>query len=150
MWAFFDEMGKLDEKAMRLQVRTCIETGAYGITILGLVTEMNKLSRDERQQIVEWAGNEISGRVPFAVTVPEPSIPGQIAFCHMAKDNGADWVILQPPPVKGVGEAAYVDFFGRVVEACSLPVAIQNNPFNMDVSVSNAALAQLGAQYDNL
>ena len=76
MWAFFDEMGKLDEKAMRLQVSTCIETGAHGITILGLVTEMNKLSRDERQQIVEWAGDEIGGRVPLTVTVPEPSIPG--------------------------------------------------------------------------
>ncbi len=150
MWAFFDDAGRLDEKAMRHQVSTCIETGAHGIVVLGLVTEMNKLSREERQLIVEWTGDEIGGRVPYAVTVPEPSIPGQIEFCHMAKDNGADWVILQPPPVKGVGEAAYVDFFGQVAESCPLPLAIQNNPFNMEVSVSNAALAQLGAEHDNI
>jgi 4-hydroxy-tetrahydrodipicolinate synthase len=77
-------------------------------------------------------------------------VPDQIVFAQAAAACGADWVILQPPPVKGVPEGQLVRFFGAVAEACALPVAIQNNPVNLDVWLGNQALRTLARNHANI
>ena len=150
LFAFWNAEGRLDREAMRLQVNRCIAAGAHGITVLGLVTECNKMDVNERRQLMEWVAEDIDGRVPYAVTCVEPSIPGQIDFARAAQETGADWVILQPPPVKGMSEKAYVRYFGAIAEKCQLPVAIQNNPINLDIALSNDGLIALGRNHANI
>ncbi|MEO7241689.1 MAG: dihydrodipicolinate synthase family protein, partial [Variovorax sp.] len=135
---------------MRLQVDKCIATGAHGIAVLGLVTEVHKLDVNERCHLVEVVGRAIDGRVPYAVTVGESSVHGQIEFSKMAQGHGANWVILQPPSIKGFAEPAYVNFLGSVADALEIPVAIQNNPVNMDVSLSVASLLRLRDDHPNI
>jgi 2-keto-3-deoxy-L-arabinonate dehydratase len=150
LYAFYDKSGRIDDGLMRLQVDKCIAAGAHGIAVLGLVTEVHKLDVNERRHLVEVVGRAINGRVPYAVTVGEQSIHGQIEFAQMAQANGASWVILQPPSIKGFAEAEYVRFLGAVADQISLPVAVQNNPVNMDVSLSNASLLKLRDQHANI
>lgn len=150
LYAFFNADGDLDRGAMRLQVERCLAAGAHGIAVLGLVTEVNKLSLAERQQVVAWAAEDIGGKVPLAVTVAEPSVRAQQEFVKFAEDQGADWVILQPPPVKGAPEAEYIRFFGAVAAAAKIPVAIQNNPVNLDVWLSNDSLIALRKSHANI
>ena len=150
LYAFYDKTGRLDDGLMRLQVEKCIATGAHGIAVLGLVTEVHKLDVNERRHLVEVVGRAIDGRVPYAVTVGELSIHGQIEFARMAQANGASWVILQPPAVKGYAESEYVRFLGTVADALEIAVAVQNNPVNMDVSLSNTSLLRLREEHPNI
>ena len=150
LYAFYDKAGRLDDGLMRLQVDKCIRTGAHGIAVLGLVTEVHKLDVNERRHLVEVVGRAIDGRVPYAVTVGESSVHGQVEFARMAQANGASWVILQPPAIKGYAEAEYVRFLGVVADQLELPVAIQNNPVNMDVSLSNSSLLRLREEHPNI
>lgn len=150
LYAFYDAHGRIDDGLMRLQVEKCIAAGAHGIAVLGLVTEVHKLDVNERQHLVQVVGRAIDGRVPYAVTVGEQSVHGQIAFARMAGDAGASWVILQPPSVKGYPEAEYVRFLGAVADGLDLPVAVQNNPVNMDVALSNASLLRLRDEHPNI
>src|SRR5471032_2830587 len=98
LYTFFDAAGGLDRDAMRRQVDACIKAGAHGIAILGIVGEYNKMDVGERLAVLNSVAEDIDGRVPLAVTVPEPSIAGQIAFVKAAEAARASWVILQPPP----------------------------------------------------
>ena len=150
LYAFYDRQGQLDDGLMRLQVEKCIAAGAHGIAVLGLVTEVHKLDLNERRHLVQVVGRAIAGRVPYAVTVGEQSVQGQITFARFAQANGASWVILQPPSIKGYPEAEYLSFLGRVADALELPVAVQNNPVNMDVSLSNAGLLRLRDEHPNI
>lgn len=150
LYAFYDKNGRLDDGLMRLQVDKCIAAGAHGIAVLGLVTEVHKLDVNERRHLVEVVGRAINGRVPYAVTVGELSIHGQIEFAQMAQANGASWVILQPPSIKGFAEAEYVRFLGAVADKIEIPVAVQNNPVNMDVSLSTSSLLRLRDDHPNI
>lgn len=149
LYAFYDAQGGIDESLMRLQVERCIAAGAHGIAVLGLVTEVHKLDVNERRQVVDIVADVVAGRVPLAVTVGEPSVRGQIAFARHAQRAGAAWVILQPP-AKGYTETEYLRFLGQVADALDLPVAIQNNPINMDVALSNASLLALHRNHRNV
>lgn len=150
LYAFFRDDGRLDEAAMRAQVEHCLAAGAHGITVLGLVTEVNKLSTAERLELVEIVGRTIRGRVPYAVTIAEPDVEGQVEFARHAKLAGADWVVLQPPPGAGLPERELRRHFGAVADRIDLPVAIQNNPVNLASSLSPEALVDLVKAHANI
>jgi 4-hydroxy-tetrahydrodipicolinate synthase len=149
-YAFFGPDGRLDRQAMKRQADALVASGVHGIAILGIVTEYNKLDVNERRQVIEWTAEDIGGRLPLAVTVNEMSVPGQIEIARLAAEVKADWIILQPPPVKNTSEAELVGFLGKVAEKCELPVAIQNNPVNLDVTLSAGALKTLNRNHPNV
>ena len=150
LYAFFDADGRPLRAPIAAQVEAAVRHGAHGVAVLGLATETNKLDTAERRRIMEWTAEAVAGRLPLAVTVAEPSVHGQVAFVRAAKDAGADWVILQPPPVAGLGEGELLRFFGGVAAATDLPVAIQNAPQFLGAGLSNAALATLHRQHPNV
>ena len=150
IYAFFGPDGRLDRAAMRRQVEACVASGVHGVAILGIVTEFNKLDVNERRQVIEWTAEDLAGRLPLAVTANEMSVHGQIEIVKLAAEVKADWVILQPPPVRNVPEAELVSFFGKVAEASTLPVAIQNNPVNLDVVLTAGALKTINRNHPNV
>jgi 2-keto-3-deoxy-L-arabinonate dehydratase len=143
MYSFFGRDGSLDRGAMRRQVQACLRGGAHGIAVLGLATEVGKLSPQERRQLVEWVTQDADAAVPIAVTVSEPTVDAQAEFANWAKGQGASWVILQPPPERGMPEAWYADFFARVMERVQLPCAIQNAPEYIGVGLGPESIKTL-------
>lgn len=149
LYAFFDASGKLDKEATRRQVRACVSHGAHGVAVLGLGTEVHRLSDSERRQLVDWVAEELSGRLPLAVTVNAPTVAAQVEFAGFAHARGASWVILQPPPQRGVPEAFFVRFFGEIADRVDLPVAIQNAPDYLGAGLTAAGVSQLARDHPN-
>jgi 4-hydroxy-tetrahydrodipicolinate synthase len=151
LYAFFDRDGRLDRGAMGAQVDYCVANGAHGIAALGLGTEVSKLSAAERRLVMEWAAEDLRGRLPLAITVFGATPAGQIAFVEAAAAHGADWVILQPPQTGArVTEDQLVDFFGAVADAAPVPVAIQNAPQYIRVGLTGAGLDRLSRDHPNV
>lgn len=150
LFAPFDASDRLDRAGLALQIDAMIAHGVHGIAVLGLASEGNKLTSGERRQLVEWTAELIAGRKPFCVTVLEASPQGQIDAVRAAGALGAGWVILQPPPVRGVGEMALVRFFGQVADKAEVPVAIQVAPEYLGVGMSAASLATLHRNHANV
>jgi len=150
LYAFFDAAGAPDEEAMRRQVDYCVRNGAKGLMALGLVTEVEKLDTSERRQLVELIAGLNDKRLPLAVTLAEPTAEAQIGFARAAIADGADWLIIQPPPEIEGGERGLIKFFGAVADAVDCPLAIQHNPFNLKSWLSVEAMASLNRQYPNI
>ena len=149
LYAFFGADGRLDREAMRRQAAFCLEAGVHGVAALGLGTEVDKLAADERLEVLDWAAEDVGGRLPLAVTVYGDSVAEQSAFAARAKAAGADWLILQPPRLEGLEETALQVFFGEVMASTSLPVAIQNAPEYLGVGLSATAIQVLSRDRDN-
>jgi len=150
LYAFFDEHGGLDRAAMRRQVDGCIDGGCHGLAVGGLATETNKLTTLERRTLVEWVSEQNAGRVPLSVTIAENNVAGQIAAVSAAVEAGAAWVVLQPPPVRGVSEPELIRFYGAVADASAVPVGIQNAPEYIGIGLSNAGFATLQKNHPNV
>jgi len=148
-YAFFRADGRLDRDLMRLQVEVAVAGGAHGVAVLGLATEVGKLTPDERRDVVEWVTADLAGRRPLAVTVAPGTIDEQIAFSRFAASRGVQWVILQPPPERGLPESHYAEHFSRVMGAVDLPVAIQNAPEYIGVGLGVDAITALARKHAN-
>jgi dihydrodipicolinate synthase/N-acetylneuraminate lyase len=156
LYAFFDRAGRLDRGAMRAQVDYCVASRAHGVAALGLGTEVSKLSPPERRQAMQWAAEDLRGRLPLAITVFGATPAEQIAFVLAAAERGADWAILQPPQARigqagaSIDEDRLVDFFGAVADAAPVPVAIQNAPQYIGVGLSSAGIDRLCREHPNV
>jgi len=149
LYAFFGADDKLDRDAMRRQAEACVAMGAHGIAALGLATEVRKLSLAERHDVMAWLVEDVGDRLPVAITVFGDTPDAQIAFVKSAAELGAAWVILQPPQGHVIDEAGLIGFFGKVMEASPLPVAIQNAPQYLGVGLSDEGLHTLCRNHSN-
>jgi 4-hydroxy-tetrahydrodipicolinate synthase len=149
LFALFDADGDLDRESMRQQVEICVELGAAGIITLGLATEVRHLTPVQRRRIVEWNGADIAGRLPFGVTIFEPTAEEQIASVAHAAEYGADWVILQPVPTAR-DEAELLRGFEQVLLRSAVPCAIQNAPQYIGVGLGIQAISRLCESHPNL
>ncbi len=149
LYAFFDAAGRLRRDAISRQIEAAIASGASGIAVLGLGTEVHKLGRDERRQLVEWTLDDVAGRVPVAVTVADGNVPDMIESARFARDAGAAWLILQPPRPPASG-AHLIEFFGAVADSVDCAVGIQNAPEFLGIGLSTADLVTLSAAHPNV
>jgi 4-hydroxy-tetrahydrodipicolinate synthase len=154
LYAYFGADGRLDEAAMRKQVRCCLAGGAHGIAVLGLATEVNKLSPAEKRDVVRWTAEEIANRVPLAVTVAEATAREAADFVVESADLGADCCILQPPPVRGLPEGEYIAWYGEVAtlvaKRSAIPLGIQNAAAYIGVGLSAGGVATLARNHANV
>lgn len=150
LYAFFDRAGKLDREAMRRQVEVAVASGAHGVAVLGLGTEVSKLSAAERQSVLEWVSADLAGRLPLAVTVAEQSVEDAVAVVKAAQAAGAACAVLQPPARKGLPEDDYIAFFGAIADAASIPVGIQNAPDYIGIGLSLDGIAKLARNHGNV
>jgi 4-hydroxy-tetrahydrodipicolinate synthase len=150
VFALFDAKGNLAREPMRRQVKALLQQRVHGIAILGMATEVNKLSTIERRTLMEWVAEDVGGAVPLAVTVAESSIVGQTDFVKAAAGVGAKWAILQPPPVKNVPESELIRFFGAVADASPIPVGIQNAPEYLGIGLSHNGISTLHRAHRNV
>jgi 2-keto-3-deoxy-L-arabinonate dehydratase len=149
VYALFDDKGNLARDPMRRQIQSMLKHKVHGIGVLGLASEVNKLSTAERRQLMDWVAEDIGGKVPLTVTVAETSVGGQIEFVKAAAAVGAKWAILQPPLVKHVPESELIRFFGAVADASPIPIAIQNAPEYLGIGLSNAGVRALHRTHPN-
>ncbi len=146
LYAYFDANNALDPRAVRTQVDRTVEAGANGIVILGLATEVNRLSLEEKQRFIAWTGEHVAHRVPFAVTISGDTVDAQLALADYAVDHGASSLILQPPSSRDQPESFYFDFFADVMQRVHVPVGIQNAPEYLGVGLSAQSLVTLATQ----
>lgn len=149
IYAHFDADGRIARAPVEAAVKAMLRHGVHGLAVLGLASEVNKLSRQARLQLLDCVSISNAGQVPLSVTVAENSVAGQIEFAHLARDAGASWLVLQPPPVSGIEESQLLAFFSAIIDKVDLPVGIQNAPQYLGIGLSNAGLRELARRHAN-
>lgn len=149
-FALFGPDDQLHRDAVRLQVQAMLRHKVHGIAVLGLASEVHKLTTPERHQLMEWVIEDAAGQVPVAVTIAETNLAGQMDFARAAEAAGASWLVLQPPPVKAVPEADLIRFFGAVADRCTVPVGVQNAPEYLGIGLSVDGIASLNRAHPNV
>ncbi len=149
LYSFFREDGNLDRNAMRCQVQACLTQNIQGLAVLGLATEVHKLTSDEQLKILKWAVEDLQGRLPLAVTVSGPDASTQLQFAKKASDLGANWLILQPPSRRPLSEEECFDHFSEVMSSIQLPIAIQNAPEYLGVGLSIPKIIDLNQRHSH-
>ncbi|WP_421907508.1 dihydrodipicolinate synthase family protein [Mameliella sp.] len=149
LYAMFDATGRLRQDGFRHQVDHCMDNGAGGVVLFGFVTQFYRLGFAEKIESLRSTVAAMQGRGQVGVTVMEPSPEGQAALIRAAREEGADWVILQPPLGPPVQAPDWLPMLQDQIGAAGLPVAVQNAAI-ASAQLSNAELLDLQAACPDL
>jgi len=148
LYTFFEDSGLLRHDPFLMQVDTILSTSASGVSILGLGTEVSKLTFQERVDVLEIVSKRLNGRKPLLVTVYGDTVAEQINFSQYSIQCGASGLILQPPSQK-MDEVNLVNFFSEIIASVNCPVGIQNAPEFLGFGLSTQNLIYLANNFEN-
>ena len=128
----FHDDGRVDTEGMQRVLDCIIDQGADGICILANFSEQFLISDAERELLTKLCLEHIAGRVPVIVTISHFATQIAVARARLAKDLGADIVMMMPPYhgalLKGNAKQTF-EQFQRVGEV-GIPIMVQDAPLS--------------------
>lgn len=130
----------IDINSLERQIDWAFKAGADGFAT-GMVSELLRLTFDERKHLTETLGRLASGRGSFVAGVGAESTRQAIQYAQIAEKAGADAVMAIPPLATRNPAHAVRDYFVALAESISLPVIVQDasgyvgQPIPLDISV---------------
>ncbi|MEO8273810.1 MAG: dihydrodipicolinate synthase family protein [Chloroflexota bacterium] len=141
----FRDDASLDEDGIRSLVDFVVETGVDGLTVLGVMGEVGRLSDDERRRVIELTVEHAAGRLPVCAGVSHAATDRAAAFAREAQALGAHSVMLAPPALGKPSDDAVRAHFLAVAAAITIPIVVQDHPASSNVWMSTALLGGLAA-----
>jgi len=150
IYCFFNKNNTLDKKLILEEIELIKKIGSNGIASLGLATEANKLSFNEKKIIIELIAGNCVGTIPTAVTIQGSSFEEYIKLIDVAKNNQTDWIILQPLIKKNTIDKDCYNFFKKLIPyAGDTIVGIQNAKEYLGIGLEYKDIIKLYKTYDN-
>jgi len=150
LFTAFDKQGRMNRAAMERMVDAAVFAGAHGVTILGELAEVGRLSPAEQRRVMEWVGEHVKGRLKFGVSISAPDVAGQVEMLQAAQDAGANWAMLQPPPLPGLADSELLRFFSRVADKSGVPLVVRNVPKGLGLGLTAIELRRLKRSNPNI
>ena len=109
-----------------------IDAGVDGICILANFSEQFLLSDQEREALMRLSLEHVGGRIPVIVTVSHYATEIAVQRARLAKELGADIVMMMPPYhgalLKGSAQDTYEQF--AAVGEVGIPIMLQDAPLS--------------------
>jgi 4-hydroxy-tetrahydrodipicolinate synthase len=137
----------IDFNTLKREIDWLFDCGADGIA-MAMVSEVLRLSTDERRALAESACQSAQGRGSVVISVGAES--GKLAeeFARHAEACGADVLMAIPPVTTALDETELLAYFIRILRAARLPLIVQDasgyvgRP--MPISLYSRLLAEYG------
>jgi dihydrodipicolinate synthase/N-acetylneuraminate lyase len=115
----------IDFATLEREIDWLYERGVDGI-VMAMVSEVLRLSTDERLQLAEQICKLDGGRGAVIVSVGAESGILAERFARHAQDSGADAVMAIPPVSVALGESELVKYYRRIIQSVQIPVIVQD------------------------
>lgn len=120
--------GKVDEENYRDFIEWQIEQGINGLVPCGTTGEAATLSHKEQGDVLKMCVEQAKGRVPVIAGAGSNSTREAIELTQMAKDSGADAVLLITPYYNKPTPQGLIEHFKAIAAEVSMPIVVYNVP----------------------
>lgn len=144
----FAQDGRLDLDGVASLGAFMVERGVQGLAILGVMGEANKLSEDERNQVIRGFRAALPPDRALIVGVGAAGTDLTIAASRTAAELGADALLVAPPPVQN--DDVIFAYYQRVSAAVELPIVLHDYPASTNILMSVPLIARLHRELEHV
>ena len=142
----FGADGAPDARALRRIVEFAVAAGADAVVYPGVASEVEQLTDDERDRLLEVVAATVRGRVPLVAGASANDAATTLHHLAHAERLGAAAAMVMAPARFAGDVAALIDHYRRLGEAVTLPIMLQNAPPPSGGGFDAAAVAQVVAR----
>ena len=139
----FDSNDKLDLPAFEKNLNAQLYAGVNGIILGGTLGESSVLTLKEKETLVKFCVEKVAGEVPVVMNIAEGSTREAVHQAQLAKEWGAEGLMLLPPMRYKSDHRETVEYFKAVAAATDLPIILYNNPVDYKTETTLAMFDEL-------
>lgn len=139
----FNADDSLDLPLFDKNLQAQLSAGVHGIILGGTLGEASVLTVEEKETLVKFAVEKVSGKVPVILNIAEGSTREAIAQADNAKKWGASGLMLLPPMRYKPDHREAVNYFKSIANNTDLPIMIYNNPVDYKTEVTSDMFAEI-------
>ncbi len=121
----FDDKGNIDNDALAREIDFVIEHQVDGV-VLGMVSEVLRLSSEERDALVTATCRAVEERVSVTTSVGAESLHTAVRHAEHAQAVGAAAVMAIPPMATVCDDFELFTYYSRIIESIEIPVVVQD------------------------
>ena len=122
----FSDDDTLDLVNFEINIKAQLDAGVNGST----------LTAEEKKILIEKTVEIVKGKVPVIINIAEQSTKDAIEAARLAKEYGAEGLMMLPPMRYKADDRETVTYFKKVANSTSLPIIIYNNPVDYGIEVT--------------
>ena len=134
---------QLDLSMFRTTLQSQVDAGVHGVILGGSLGEASTLTNEEKEQLVRFSLEYLSGKIPVILNIAESSTRDAIHQVALGMKWGVDGFMLLPPMRYKSDDRETVTYFKTVAAETDLPVMIYNNPVDYKINVTIDMFAEL-------
>lgn len=139
----FDSNDQLDLQLFEKNLDVQVSSGISGIILGGTLGESSTLSQSEKERLIRFALEKLDGSLPVVINIAEGSTVEAVRQAKLAKEWGADGLMLLPPMRYKTDHRETVAYFKTVAAATELPMILYNNPIDYKTEITLAMFEEL-------
>ena len=124
----FSATGDLDLESLKRVIDLFMGAGVNGLTALGVTSEVARMNDGERVRVLETVVRHVNGRVRVVAGATADGVRTCVDYSRLARDTGADAVMISPPRSPKLNSESVVRHFAAVASAVEIPIVIQDYP----------------------
>jgi len=132
----FSDDDTLDLVNFEINIKAQLDAGVNGIILGGTLGEASTLTAEEKKILIEKTVEIVKGKVPVIINIAEQSTKDAIEAARLAKEYGAEGLMMLPPMRYKADDRETVTYFKKVANSTSLPIMIYNNPVDYGIEVT--------------
>jgi dihydrodipicolinate synthase/N-acetylneuraminate lyase len=142
----FDERYAIDFGGLSNQIDWLFDNGADGV-VLGMVSEVLRLSTSEREELAGKACALVAGRGPVVISATAESTQAAVALARQAEDAGASAVMCTLPVSCAPLADEALRHFEEIVASTTIPVVVQDAGGYVGHALSLDTMARIEAAF---
>jgi 4-hydroxy-tetrahydrodipicolinate synthase len=142
----FDGEGRIDLNSLARQIEWIFDAGAAGVTT-GMVSELTRLSTNERRELLQEIVAAVAGRGPVVASVGAESTRQALDLVHDAAQLGCHALMAAPPALTRLPLEALRDHFMVLADATPLPLVVQDASAYVGQPIPEELLVELFERY---
>lgn len=115
----FDAQGNFDAASFKQRIQWFLTHGVSSIFVAGGTGEFFSLDLEEYKKIVQIAVETVNGEVPVIASAGRSVLEAK-KFCEIAKDAGADGILLMPPYLTEAAADGVVNYAKEIIQSCDI------------------------------
>ncbi|WP_028921995.1 dihydrodipicolinate synthase family protein [Pseudonocardia acaciae] len=121
----FTDDGEMDLAALAGEIEWVLAQRVDGV-VLGMVSEVLRLSSEERDLATERTCAVVAGRATVTASVGAESLHTAVRHARRAEASGADAVMAIPPLGTACDDGELLRYYSGIFDAIGIPVVVQD------------------------
>ncbi len=142
--------GTVDYTALTRLIELQIASGTDAIVVLGTTGEAATLMQDEREEVIRFAVERVSNRIPVIVGTGSNNTEDAIQKSRFAEAVGADGLLIVTPFYNKTTQEGLLAHYSSIAEQVRLPILIYNVPSRTGLNIKPETVSKLVKSCENI